>query len=348
MSCFAHYLPAYYIFRFNLRIRTLRTSPRLSFRRQAKEFAGSNMRPHMQAVLAMVTSAFMLSFGLIVSQPTETGTACENGQRFDGTSSSCACNTDPNVGATFRGTTCQLPSQECGGAVWCVNGGTCKLQFNSNVYACQCPNGTRGAHCDQDSVTATCPDKSQCQNGGSCQKLNNVENSYICRCPAGFVGNDCQVNAAALNADVCGAQLYCLNSGRCNSAGNACICAGGYNGKLCDSIMKNSPGVADSNPNSDVSTGKKTVSRENTSGRNVANSGLSGGGIAGICIGVAAGVALLAIIAAMVWRRRRSTRIRDEETDGQKFVTNPQISSSHEASPPAEHVRRGHGDIIPS
>lgn len=48
---------------------------------------------------------------------------------------------DPAVGQTYRGTTCQLLSRECGGGLFCLNSGSCEKLYNSDSY--QCPLGTR-------------------------------------------------------------------------------------------------------------------------------------------------------------------------------------------------------------
>lgn len=41
----------------------------------------------------------------------------------------------------------------------------------------------RGVHCED--VVTTCPDSTKCNNGGTCQALDNVVSTYICLCPSG-------------------------------------------------------------------------------------------------------------------------------------------------------------------
>lgn len=277
---------------------------------------------------------------------------CENGQKFDEKTSNCDCNTDPKSGPTFRGVRCQWPSIECGGAVFCLGKNTtCQPEFNTQSFACQCPSGTRGAHCEQKAgATANiCPDKTTCQNGGKCQKLNNVKSAYVCRCDSGFAGSHCEINAVVANADLCGPQLYCLHGGRCNEAGTACTCASGFTGKTCGSAIGNAK--ASGTPGTPPPTAAQTSGNSGgfDSGMPRSNkSKLSAGAIAGICIGGIVALLIILVVFALAWQwRGTSSTAHDEESDGKQFITNPQINSSHDAAT-AKRTNRVDDDVLPA
>jgi len=72
----------------------------------------------------------------------------ENGHHF------CDCSTSSsNVSHAFAGKHCEFPatticSNQTDGLMYCVNEGVCSESSSSGKYACQCPEGWDGPHCE--------------------------------------------------------------------------------------------------------------------------------------------------------------------------------------------------------
>ncbi|XGW35519.1 hypothetical protein V3C99_019053 [Haemonchus contortus] len=113
-----------------------------------------------------------------------------------------------------------LSSQQCGDASPCIRGECHDLW---NAYACECPHGFEGAHCE---VKRDECSKIECGRG---QCVDGVEGPR-CRCDSGFTGEACDAEM-----DLC-SLIPCKNGGLCSSSdGNyTCECKPGWTGKSCD------------------------------------------------------------------------------------------------------------------
>ena len=124
--------------------------------------------------------------------------------------------------ANFGGTNCQFTTN-CEPALNpCLNGASCKKEFDGS-YTCTCAQGYTGKYCqDLFDPCASMP----CKNGGLCSKFNST--SYVCSCQ-GFSGPTC-----ATDVNEC-LQNPCQNNGQCiNTFGSySCICPLGFFGVNC-------------------------------------------------------------------------------------------------------------------
>lgn len=145
----------------------------------------------------------------------------------------------------FRGTTCDINIDDCGGNP-CLNGGTCVDLVNQ--FRCQCVPGYIGGLCQ--SKVDYCLAK-PCANGGKCV---NLVNDYRCTCKAGFTSKDCSVDI-----DEC-ASSPCLNGGTCNNRVNGyrCDCRTGWKGKVCREEESASVGNISRHISQQVDTGLTT------------------------------------------------------------------------------------------
>ncbi|XP_036356081.1 neurogenic locus notch homolog protein 1-like isoform X3 [Octopus sinensis] len=186
--------------------------------------------------------------GLRCEQPFCSANICQNGGtcQLVNNQVSCICLNG------FQGNRCQVPIQ-CYPP--CQNGGIC----NTNTRMCNCPHGFVGPDCSRRDDCALNPNI--CQNGGTCQLVNNQvsciclngfqgnrcqvpiqcyppcqnggicnTNTRMCNCPHGFVGPDCsRRDDCALNPNIC------QNGGTCQLVNNqvSCICLNGFQGNRC-------------------------------------------------------------------------------------------------------------------
>ncbi|KAK6060968.1 EGF-like domain protein, partial [Cooperia oncophora] len=113
-----------------------------------------------------------------------------------------------------------LSSQQCGEASPCIRGECHDLW---NAYACECPHGFEGTHCEVKRDECA---KTECGRG---QCVNGIEGPR-CHCDLGFTGQTCDVEM-----DLC-SLIPCKNAGLCTSSnGNyTCECKSGWTGKSCD------------------------------------------------------------------------------------------------------------------
>ncbi|PIO66579.1 EGF-like domain protein, partial [Teladorsagia circumcincta] len=113
-----------------------------------------------------------------------------------------------------------LSSQQCGEASPCIRGECHDLW---NAYACECPRGFEGTHCE---VKRDECSKTECGRG---QCVEGVEGAR-CRCDSGFTGEACDVEM-----DLC-SLIPCKNGGLCTSSNGSytCECKSGWTGKSCD------------------------------------------------------------------------------------------------------------------
>lgn len=88
------------------------------------------------------------------------------------------------------------------------NGGTCYLTTTS--FACACPLGYIGTHCELSLVASNPCLNNPCTNMGTCQIV--TANTYRCICPVGTSGVRCEKHICDPNP--CSYQP-CLNSGTC-------------------------------------------------------------------------------------------------------------------------------------
>ncbi|XP_067671780.1 uncharacterized protein [Haliotis asinina] len=149
------------------------------------------------------------------SSPCYNGGSCQT----VGTSFNCSC----PVG--FEGSQCEtnvddcLP-QTCGEAGVCIDG------VNSTM--CHCLAGYSGTSCLNVDVKAC--ESNPCQNGGTCQALNDYWR--ICMCPPTFTGDSCGMPVVK---DFCNSSP-CLNGGTCtnNQLNFTCDCRSGFTGDRCE------------------------------------------------------------------------------------------------------------------
>ena len=136
----------------------------------------------------------------------------------------CDCSDASHNSIAYVGKYCeQEGAQACDadGEYFCLNGGTCKDDFQNKRRPCECPTGYRGPHCEfeQGSVPACDLD---CQGVGECQlgikdydtalytEFWVTEGGYMhCTCPEGYFGNQCEIEG-----QTCG-PAHCFNGAAC-------------------------------------------------------------------------------------------------------------------------------------
>eukprot|EP00521_Asterionellopsis_glacialis_P008228 CAMPEP_0195280952 /NCGR_PEP_ID=MMETSP0707-20130614/457_1 /TAXON_ID=33640 /ORGANISM="Asterionellopsis glacialis, Strain CCMP134" /LENGTH=607 /DNA_ID=CAMNT_0040339783 /DNA_START=74 /DNA_END=1897 /DNA_ORIENTATION=- len=140
----------------------------------------------------------------------------------------CDCkNAKDEKGNLYYGQYCENKVLEvCDGSqdVFCVNGGTCKDDYESSPHRpCLCGPDYDGKHCefrkdDFPKCDLTCENGGQCQLGIKTYKQamlgydtfwQNTENFMYCACKPGFFGLDCEVKS-----NLCG-EHHCFNGGSC-------------------------------------------------------------------------------------------------------------------------------------
>ncbi|KAK5605402.1 hypothetical protein CRENBAI_025601 [Crenichthys baileyi] len=98
----------------------------------------------------------------------------------------------------FGGDTCNLTETGPCSPNPCKNDGSCEVIAPTrrgdvfNEYACRCPPGFEGVHCQ---INVNDCAKEPCRNGGTCRDL---EGDYTCQCPSPYVGKQCQLRCISL------------------------------------------------------------------------------------------------------------------------------------------------------
>ena len=143
---------------------------------------------------------------------------------------------------------CRIP-HPCSLSSTCRNGGIC--QPNGKNHTCSCPDGFRGAHCDQfsnpceENGTAFCNHHGDCgsvaintsNNGGAPVKTSQPK----CFCSIFWTGSRCESrNSIIAECSIEENKHYCLNNGACYMMGDNsfekkfCLCPPGFNGDRCE------------------------------------------------------------------------------------------------------------------
>ena len=182
----------------------------------------------------------------------------------------CDCSTAVSDTDLFAGSSCEhksttfctqpaegAPTPE--GAMFCVNGGTCK----ENPYeGCECSSAWTGFHCEFPVGTAAGEDyddevqvdqfelcgDSICYYGGTCNTLTvNGKEKKECDCSTAttetmaYAGASCEFKATKFCGDPdpetgVDGLFFCVNGGECNDEDpySGCSCPTGYEGLKCD------------------------------------------------------------------------------------------------------------------
>ncbi|KAF0300266.1 Low-density lipoprotein receptor-related protein 1 [Amphibalanus amphitrite] len=196
----------------------------------------------------------------------------------------------------------QLPA-----SLLCLNGGTCEDTDRHSV--CRCPSGYSGAHCEvsPDSAGGGCR-TGLCLHGATCEV---TPAGAVCHCLTGWGGDRCERPKSCKH--------YCFNGGTCQLAPSAgegkmptCYCPAGYVGLRC---ATRAPGWR----------------------AGAADDHSSGSVVTGAAVAVALVLLILAIVAAVVWRKRHGkpfthTRMRSDKLE----VDNPMYLRDLEAREAAD------------
>ena len=176
--------------------------------------------------------------------------ACTYGvcrQQFNPGSYRCDCRGTGFTGiscATLTTPTAPAPVPQAASSSPCspaCQHGLCKLQFNSQSYACECEGiGYTGIDCSTARQPAPAPAAPQgCSASGclhgTCQQAFNSQ-QYSCSCSSGWTGAFCNVTQqTAAVTQKCSAA--CENGGSCqqvfNSQSYYCKCPAGFTGSTC-------------------------------------------------------------------------------------------------------------------
>jgi len=97
-----------------------------------------------------------------------------------------ACDCTPPWGGKYCGTSCALA---------CLHDGICQASLaidpGASPFVCRCRGNFQGDLCQTPYVT--CPDRSQCENGGTCVLVDPPTGTYDCACPDNTSGYSCNV-----------------------------------------------------------------------------------------------------------------------------------------------------------
>lgn len=157
----------------------------------------------------------------------------------------CNCADASHGDISYVGKYCEQEGvQPCDeyGEFFCLNGSTCKEDFETKLRPCECLDGYRGPHCEfEDGSVPRCD--LECEHDGECQlgikdydtalytEFWKTDGGYMhCTCEQGYFGDRCEVEG-----EPCGT-AHCFNGASCletiNIAGDttyACDCRTAFN-----------------------------------------------------------------------------------------------------------------------
>lgn len=136
----------------------------------------------------------------------------------------CDCSDASHDDISYVGKYCeQQGAQACDqdGEFFCLNGATCKDDFETKQRPCECLDGYRGLHCEFETDSVPECDL-RCENSGLCElgikdyetalytEFWATDEGYMhCTCADGFFGNQCEVGG-----EKCG-PAHCFNGAAC-------------------------------------------------------------------------------------------------------------------------------------
>lgn len=242
-------------------------------------FAGHKCEYDTRPSTKQDTSLVVINDELSSSQPCG-NVSCFNGAECisrafvledgtQGTEKVCDCTTahKPALYQAFAGEACQYKSTSvCASSgdqeiKFCVNGGVCDSNSNSDAY-CSCPIGWEGKHCEihttnhQTNLNPSCGD-TVCYNGGNCVETRvtvpdldggtTTSFEHYCDCTTAFdgeflySGKSCEYKSTTLctlpasEGNSLQGLLFCTNHGSCRqNVQQGCNCPDGFTGFRCE------------------------------------------------------------------------------------------------------------------